>query len=72
MNNIFLHTLFFAVGIVFALVFPSGLQWERTIRFAMTRVVAGGTRIGRFQVVIFAVPYRPNRTYYRLAIVGIS
>ena len=68
MNNIFLHILFLAMVAIFILVFPSGWQTENTIRFTLTRVVAGGVVWHGVQLVAFAVPYRPNRTYYRLAI----
>lgn len=71
MNNIFLHTLFLAMIAILALLFPSGWQTENTIRFTLTRVVAGGVVWRGFQLVAFVVPYRPNRTYYRLSVVRV-
>jgi hypothetical protein len=53
---------------IFALIFPYGMNLERSIKMSVTRVVAGGGNLGQFRYAWFVIPYRPNRMYWRLAI----
>jgi hypothetical protein len=59
------------VSLLFALFFPHGLQWEGSMKMVLTRVVAGAVPLGQRQLVGIAVPYRHNRCYIRLALVGV-
>lgn len=49
------------------------LPWQRegSIKGSLSRTVAMGRTWGGLQLVAFAVPYRPNRIYYRAAIARV-
>lgn len=61
-----LYLLFLALV---GLVLPR--QWEGSVKGCLSRTVALGRTWGNLQVVAFAVPYRPNRVYYRAAIARV-
>ncbi len=59
------------ISLFLALFFPNGLQWEGACKMTLTRVVAGAVPIGRRRLVGVVIPYRYNRCYIRLALVGV-
>lgn len=52
-----------------ALILP--VDYEGSIKASLSRTVALGRTWSGLQFVAFAIPYRPNRFYYRLAVARI-
>lgn len=46
-------------------------EFEGRIKMSLSRVVAAGATLWKFQVVAAFVPYRPNRVYVRV-VVGLA
>jgi hypothetical protein len=57
--------------LAFLLAFFLPCQFEGSVKATLTRIVALGATWRSFQLVAFAIPYRPNRIYFRLAIARV-